>query len=339
MVKTTYFLIRFDVLDAKEDFEKMIGWLGGIKDVNTAILEKGEIGISYRNSPQATFKQTDFQMVKGSKPLSAMRVECVQTEFPLFSLIREMAGVFQYRVYNMNLGCFLPSDLSLYDVSQFIVKEKTAEVFNAKGFKPLFNYQNTYLYYAQLQSDKSIHIINPGMLKYFEEYDVEKEKTPEFSYQVAPKLVKFVAMDDEQLIPFDFYKYFAKSLKIVNYSSFNIWRVNRKVFVKPIIYEYNNGRQSYMSIASEKAAIHYADKIRKGENLDIALKRMLREELKLGNDYVRAKVNRNVGFDRDKEKRLTPLLFVSIYLDSIPNKEHLKEKSQRGWVSLKDVVQ
>ena len=339
MVKTTYFLIRFEVLDSKEDFEKMIGWLSGIKDVNTAILEKGEVGISYRNSPQATFKQTDFQMLKGSEPLSAMRIECVQTDFSLISILREMARVFKYRIYSTNLGCFLPSDLTLYDISQLIINEKTAEVFNTKGFKPLFNYQNTYLYYAQLQSNKSIHIINPGMLKYFEEYGVDKEKTPEFSYQVAPKLVKFVAMDDEQLIPFDFYKYFAKSLKIINYSSFNIWRVNRKVFVKPIIYEYDHSRQSYTPIASEKAAIHYADKICKGENLDIALKRMLREELKLGDDYGRAKVNKNVGFDRDKKKLLTPLLFVSVYLDSISNKKHLKEKSQRGWISLKDAVQ
>lgn len=339
MDKTTYFLVRFNTLDAKEDFEKMVGWLNSVKDVTTTPLEPGEVGFSFRDSSQATFKRADFQMIKGADKYSAMAVQCGQTDAYIVSLIRQMAQVFEYRPFNSNLGCFLPSNLKLYDVSQFVLKEKTTKVFNAKGFKPLFNFFNTYLYFAQSLTERSIHIINPGMLRYFEEYGVDQKPTLEFSYEVAPSLAKFVAMDDQAVIPHDFYEYYGKRLKTLNYSGFNIWRVNRKVFVKPFIFEYQKTRQAYVPIASEKAALHYADKIRKGENLDAALKRILREDLKLAQDYTRAKVERNVAFDRDKKGRLTPLLFVSIYLDSIPKKDHLKEKSERGWVSLKDVVE
>jgi len=57
----------------------------------------------------------------------------------------------------------------------------------------------------------------------------------------------------------------------------------------------------------------------------------------MAEDYIRAKVTK-IEFDRDRDGVLTPRLWVSIYLKEIKNKEAVKEKSQRGWTSLKDEV-
>lgn len=173
-------------------------------------------------------------------------------------------------------------------------------------------------------------------MKFFLGFGVDEKPNPEYSYPVAPNLVEFVALFDQNLIPTAFYEYFQKSLKILNYSFFDILNLKRKVFIKPFFFEYNLKRQEYLPIASEQSALNYADKARVGETLHMAITRMVKDDLKLAPDYFRAKVSQKVEFDRDKEGVLTPRLFVNIYLKDMNLSEEFITQSQRGWTSLND---
>ena len=76
------------------------------------------------------------------------------------------------------------------------------------------------------------------------------------------------------------------------------------------------------------------DKIRPGEDLNKAILRILREELKIADDYIAAHVIEYVEFDRDKEGVITPRLIVEVYVGKIKNKDWAKKMSQTSWRSL-----
>ena len=77
--------------------------------------------------------------------------------------------------------------------------------------------------------------------------------------------------------------------------------------------------------------MHLMDKVRKGENLDTALKRVLKEELQVADDYVGAKIW-GIEFDRDREGRLTPRLKINIFVHGLAKK---KQSQSHDWVSIK----
>lgn len=334
-MEVTYYLVRFEVLDAQEDFNKMVSALGSMPGMNVTPSEAGGVSISVEGSKlTSNFRLTDFKLSTTAERYSTMLLSCDQTNFTILTIFRRLATEFGYRVFSASLGSFLPTDIGLNDVSTMVIKENATKVFNTKGFKPLFGYQDGVRFYAQSVRDHTIHIINPALLNYFAEFGTDEKPEPELSYQVADTLQQFVAMHDAEIIPIHFYEYYSRSLKIINYSYINVWRVRRKIFVKPFLFEYDKTRQSYEMISGERAAVHFADKIRKGENLDTSLKRILGEELKIGNDYVRAKVAHRIEFDRDKEDKLIPRTFVSVYMREIPKTKRIKKQSKRGWTSL-----
>ena len=334
-MEVTYYLVRFEVLDSEEDFHKMVSALGSMSGMDITPSEAGGVSISVEGSNLTSqFRLTDFKLGLADEKHATMLLACEQENIAILNFFRRLATDFGYRVFSTSLGSFLPSDLGLNDTHAIVLTEKATNVYNSKGFKPIFAYQDVLRFYAESLRDHSIHIINPALMFYFSEFGTDEKPEPEFSYQVADTLEQFVAMHDMDIIPIYFYEYFGRSLKIINYSYMNVWRVRRKIFVKPFLYEYDKTRQSNEMISRERAAVHFADKIRKGENLDMSLKRILRDELKIGNDYVRAKVVHLVEFDRDREGHLTPRLFVSVYLQEVPKTQEIKIQSQRGWTSL-----
>ncbi|MCH7951225.1 hypothetical protein IH980_00610 [Patescibacteria group bacterium] len=334
-MEVSYYLVRFDVLDAQEDFNKMVSALGSLPGMNVIPSESGGVVIAVEGTKLTSqFRLADFKLSPTADKHATMLLSCEQTNLAILTFFRRLAADFGYGVFSTTLGSFLPTDLGLNDVSAMVVKEKGTIVFNAKSFKPIFGYEDGFRFYAQSARDQTIHIINPALLDYFAEFGTDKRPVPEFSYQVADTLQQFVAMHNAEIIPVDFYEYYGRNLKIINYSFMNIWRVRRKIFIKPFLFEYEKTKQSYEMVSGERAAVHFADKVRKGENLDTALKRIIREELKVGNDYVRAKVGHKVEFDRDREGRLIPRLFVSVYMQEIPKTKKIREQSKRGWTSL-----
>lgn len=205
---------------------------------------------------------------------------------------------------------------------------------HVKKLKPLFSYAPDFsLWYAQSIEDGSIHFLNPYLLQYFLDYGVDSGYDPEFSYAVATNVIEFVALCDQELIPVKFYEKYNKSLKIVNFSGFDIYNIHRKVFIKPLFFAYNKTKQEYEMITSEQSALNFADKVRPNETIETCIKRIVRDELKIADDYYRAKVTHKIDFDRDKEGILTPRLWICIYLQTVNENQEIKEKSQRGWTS------
>lgn len=73
------------------------------------------------------------------------------------------------------------------------------------------------------------------------------------------------------------------------------------------------------------------DKVRSGEDLDTALKRVLSEELRVAGDYVGARIW-GIEFDRDRDGILTPRLKINVFVHGMAE----KSKSQdHDWVSLR----
>ncbi|MBI2616701.1 hypothetical protein HYW55_01045 [Candidatus Gottesmanbacteria bacterium] len=337
MTEITYYLVRFNTLNPKDDFEKMASLLSTVNGVVVTPSGDSGIHISYKDqthSSQSSFKLISSSISDSSGRQASMVLTTQQADRAVVELFRKLANKFQYRLFSTRLQCFLPSFVNLLDVDSIILNEKATGIFQKKDFRPVFTYDGTNIFFAENISDKSIHILNAPLLEYFLTFGVEEKPTPEFSYQVAPNIVEFVALVDQELIPLPFYEYFGKSMRIVNYSFFDIANIQRKVFIKPFFYEYDAKRQEYVAITSDKSVINFADKVRIGETLHVALTRIVKDDLKLAPDYFRAKVMQRIEFDKDKEGILTPRLWVNIYLKDIHRSAEFIAQSQRSWTSL-----
>lgn len=341
MSNVEYYLIHPSTKNPSEEFEKLVSALHTISNVK--IKREGDtVSVSYETTPYLATLQLlpvgeGILAAVGEIPKEQVRLTCEQVDNLTINLLR---GVLPghglgFRFYSPALGSFLPTDRSLFDLTTGVLDEKIGNVFSTKGYRPIFRFVDSLVFYAQSNGDSSIHFINSYLLEYFLNFEIEEKETPEFSYRVAPNLSRFIPMYDHGLVPTFFYDYYRRSTKIINHSGFNIRNPGRKVFVKPFIFELDEKKQTFDLVAAEEAALHYADKIRSGETLDDTIKRILRD-LKIAEDYIGARVDGAIEFDRDKEGVLTPRLRVSIYIEKLnPEiKEAIKEKSQRSWVPL-----
>jgi len=262
-------------------------------------------------------------------------LSCDPAHYPIVDVLKAIIQEVGYRIFDLQLKCFLPKASDLRHLPPGFAEPKLNDILVAKGFRSLFFFDNALDVYAEFQEDKTIHFINPYLLGFFLKHGVDTKNTPEFSYEIAPNLARFVTMFDAQIIPVYFYDYYKKPRKILNYSGLDINNPGRKIFVKSYIFELSDREQTIYTIAAEGSSLVFMDKIRKEESLNDTLVRILRDELKIANDFVGARVDRTVEFDRDRDGYLTPRLVVFIYVDKIKNQEIIEERSQRGWKSLK----
>jgi len=341
MSNVEYYLIHPSTKNPSEEFEKLVSALHTISDVK--IKREGDtVSISYEKAPYLATLQLlpvgeELLASIGGIPREQVRLTCEQVDNLTINLLK---GVLPghglgYRFFSPTLKSFLPADRGLFDLSTGVLDEKISKVFSTKGYRPIFRFADSLVFYAQSNKDSNIHVINSYLLEYFLNFGIEEKETPEFSYRVAPNLSRFIPMYDSGIVPAFFYDYYRRSTKIINHSGFNIRNPGRKVFVKPFIFELDEKKQTFDLVAAEEAALHYADKIRRGEAVDDTIKRILRD-LKIADDYIGARVDRAIEFDRDKEGILTPRLKVLIYIERLnPEvKESIKAKSQRSWVPL-----
>lgn len=184
-------------------------------------------------------------------------------------------------------------------------------------------------YFFEHKKTGEIHIANTPMLQFLL---TKEDQTPnkEFTYKVADSMADFAKKYDFGLIPLSFYANYGKPANIVNATDFDIENISRKVFIDPYVWDYDTDTDPRF-FQNVKNGMHFMDKIRKGETLNSAVRRILREELKVPDDYVGIRIW-GIDFDRDRDGILTPRLKMNIYVHGL---EEVRRSKTHDWVSLK----
>lgn len=336
MALRKYLLVKDNLDNPQEEVEKLVSLLKASAPLKVSKPNETTYQFSYDSPNNIPFslEVTNTESTQGetrtTKPQIALT--CDQIADNTVTLFKYITPKLGFRMFNFFGSIFIPKDTGLLE-KPGVMNPKLEGVFKSKKFEPIYYFKNTLDFYAQSQEDSTVHMINPYLLRYYLDFGVDEKDNPEFSYQVAPNTRRFVAMFDNKLVPIFFYDYWQKPTKIINRSGLDIEKVDRKIFIKPTVYQLNDPNQSFDQVASENSALNFMDKIRSGENLDTAIKRILKDELKLADDYLGAYVARDLEFDRDKEGILTPRLLVNIFLEKAASSEEIKTLSQRSWVS------
>lgn len=184
-------------------------------------------------------------------------------------------------------------------------------------------------YYAEHRRDGTMHIINIAMLQYVSRKD-NQAISREFSYQVADSMHDFAKKYDVGLVPTSFYENYGIPTKIINHTYFDAFHIDRKVFIDPYVWDFGD-EHDYRYYANTETGRHLMDKVRSGENLDDAIRRTLREELRVADDYIGARIW-GIDFDRDKEGILTPRLKLNVFVNGLTQTHR---SDDHDWVSLK----
>ncbi|MBN1162931.1 hypothetical protein JXA34_04280 [Patescibacteria group bacterium] len=346
MNKVNYHLLKPNVNITPDLFGKMISLLNEMQRViiNSPSDEQNTAYISYENAPfgaKLTLKEfEETEKLKYYKlPRSRVLVECDKTDNITIYILQTALQDLKVRIYNTKLKCLLPVNPTIVDCTTYTSEnhEKAVSVMEKFDLAAVFLLNNSYNYYAVSKNDQSVHFVNDNLLYHLITTESEPPKTNEFSYKVADNLEDFVRKFDFELIPTDFYKYYKRSFKIMNFSGFNIKNPGRKVFVKPYILNFDDDKYDFFKIAWDESALLFMDKIRKGETLNDTILRILREELKICNDYVGATVARIVEYDLDRNNVLTPRLILRIFVEGANLSEEQKAQKDRTWISFDQV--
>ncbi len=304
----------------------------------TKITEGDVAHLLYDEKSVATFQIVDSQLRFVSTDKIMPRYDDVMYA------IRYAASRLSIAVYsNVHGGARLPESYKLSIDQTYFRRDKQVEsFFRQSEFIPRFALEgieqlgdgrqalSVYApYFVESKTDGSVHIINNAMLDFLLQKENQKF-SQEFSYQVARSMNDFANKYDLGLIPTRFYQNYQKPVKIINETAFDVFNIKRKVFIDPYVWDYDDqhNKRYYKNIEN---GMHLMDKVRKGENLIEAIKRILKDELKVSNDFVAARIW-GIEFDRDKEGILTPRLQMHIFVHGL--KEHHRSQ-QHDWVSIK----
>ena len=293
-------------------------------------------------------------LIYDERPLASLKIEdntlhiksedTIPRQDDVMYAVRYVASRLDLVVNSMvHGGARLPQDYALsIDHSYFWRNKNLHKFFEKSNFIPRFAREGMktmddgsqalmiYLpYFAENKEDGSIHILNGAMLLFLAEKE-DQRTNEEFSYKVADSLDDFSRKYDLGLIPAIFYNNYGKPPKIINDLAFDHTNINRKVFIDPYVWNFDD-EHDHRFYANTDNGVHLMDKVRKGEDLDAALKRVLKEELKVADDYVGARIW-SMEFDRDREGILTPRLKISVFVRGLAEKQH---SQNHDWVSLK----
>ena len=339
MDKVEYYLVQEEVETTREELDKLISVLNTVAGVGLQKYEddQNKVTIFYSNNPlRADLTLLDAptpeNLSRFTIPQKRLLLVCEKADNLTVNLLKDVSKKLNFRVFCPELSSYLPSYYLLYDCVTGALGQTEDGILAKFGLKPVFWLYKTYVYFAQSTVDGSIHFVNGHLMKYFVEQN-QFEQTGEFSYKVADNLEKFVSLGDVGLIPLDFYQYYKKPLKIINHSGFDLESPGRKVFIKPYIFQLNNLKQGFYTIASETSPLLAMDKIRPGETLDASLKRIISVDLKIASDYLGAIVHKDVEFDRDRDGVLTPRLVVNVYLEKANLTPKQEQQKNQGWIS------
>jgi hypothetical protein len=303
----------------------------------TKISEGDEATLVYDERPLLSLKIEDAALSVRSSNDMVMRYDDV------IYAIRYVASQLMLAVYsNAHNGTRLPQSPAIsLDHTLFERDKDMREFFEKSDFIPRFaitDFQDLddgrrmlgiyQPFYAESKLDGSIHILNDKMLAYVSKKDNQR-LSQEFSYKVADSMQDFARKYDLALVPTSFYQSYGLPTKIINETYFDAFHINRKVFIDPYVWDFDD-EHDYRFYKNVETGMHLMDKVRSGENLDDAIRRTLKEELKVADNYVGARIW-GIEFDRDKEGILTPRLKISVYVNGMTERHRSQD---HDWVSL-----
>ena len=319
-----------------KDFQQFLlelrqGWL-----INVIQNSETQVSISHNLGYASQLTLTPDENVNGVDYKLAIHLDLhAQDEVTLNSVRRTLLSAgSEYKIFSKKLNCFIPKDpeIVLDEIGSYNLDVR--KILKQFDLNPIYYHQSKKIYYAT-NSSAQVHIINTHLLNFIYKKNIPESSLPELSYQVAKNLSLFTGMFDKSLIPTNFYQYYKRSTKIINDSHFNIQNPGRKVFVKPLILEFNQQTSEFYTYADQvTSSLLLMDKIRPRETLHQTILRVLREELKIADDYIGAYIDDFIEFDRDRDGKMTPRLIVIIYVDQIKNKEWATRMSQTSWRSM-----
>lgn len=265
-------------------------------------------------------------------PQTCMVLQLYPGDVSLFQLFRRFLADMQgrFRLYSRKTQSIIPIDLNLLALELGGCDPAVAHRLETFGLQPQYFCQPAQCIYAT-DSAGAVHIVNNNLLAFAVKHNTSDVPRDELSYVVASGLGRFSAMYDRALIPLSFYRFFKRSLKIINDSQFDIEDPGRKVFIKPYIFEFDTFGTTFYTVAAEGTRLLRMDKIRPGETLHHALVRVLAEDLKIADDYVGAYVAPHIEYDRDRHGVVTPRLIVHVYVERIADREYVERMKQTSW--------
>lgn len=304
----------------------------------TRISEGDEAYLIYDERPVATMKIENDALHFATQDGDAPRYD------DILYAIRYAANHLLLAVYsNIHGGARLPQDFTLSldqtyfqrdkSMRDFFTKSRFIPRYAAEGIEDVGDGRQMLViyspYYGENKEDGTIHILNNAMLDFLTEKD-DQRTNREFSYKVADSMNDFARKYDLGLVPRSFYQNYGFATKIINETYFDAFHIDRKVFIDPYVWDFDD-QHDYRYYKNIKNGMHLMDKVRKGEDLDGAIKRVLREELEVAEDYVGARIW-GIEFDRDREGILTPRLKISVYVHGMVEKHR---SQSHDWVSIK----
>lgn len=267
--------------------------------------------------------------------LALMTVSLLNKPSGAFDLLRkELAKSKEVMsLYSADREVLVPLDTQLQMVDLEGISPLIVRILAQFDLTPLYVFEPNGCCYAY-DSFGKVYIINNDFLKFLMKSPIKKDDyLDDISYEVAPSLNEFGVMFDKGLIPTQFYEYLERSTKIINHSGFDLEKVTRKVLVRPYIFDLypettSSPHRSYS--ATPRASVE--TEIRKGETLHDTLLRVVQSELQLASDYVRARVQQTLEYDRDKRGRITPRVVVDVYIDQDEVRpQEVKQRSNKAW--------
>ena len=335
---------NYDTDDKMGPAESFTLTLPGRNISRTELLEFiGEL--RYAEGPDAVVEHDDHYLVttrsgtifrvlaRGASQHGRISIRCGRTDLSSLSSFRYAADVLGYVVVHDASGGRLPRHVMMVPGFARTLRPEVAKVLERAGLQ--YSYAEwitgggTAAMFAQNERGQTV-MLNVALVNFFADVN-DFQESPELGYSVADTNNEFVLKYDRGLIPRSFYQGFDQSFKIINDGDFDISNITRKVFIQPNVYMLSDEARNLNRLAGGGTL---ADKVRPGETLDQAIKRVLREELRVAEDYVGARVDSTIEFDRDRENVLTPRLTLSIFIKPVEVSEDQRRTHQRGWSSL-----
>ena len=304
----------------------------------TKISEGDEASLVYDERPLLSLKIEDAALSIHSYDDVVVRYD------DIIYAIRYVASHLMLAVYsNAHNSSRLPQSQSLSldhtiferdkDLREFFEKSDFIPRFAVTDFQDLQDGRRALViyqpYYAESKTDGSIHILNDTMLAYVSKKE-NQALSEEFSYKVAGSMQDFARKHDLALIPTSFYQNYGIPTKIINETYFDAFHIGRKVFIDPYVWDFDD-EHDYRYYKNVETGRHLMDKVRSGENLDDAIRRTIKEELKVADDYVGARIW-GIEFDRDRDGILTPRLKINVFVNGMTQKHR---SNDHDWVSIK----
>jgi hypothetical protein len=298
----------------KSDIDNILDYLGTINDVS---LKKGagKVTISYSPTPLTANITSDKTKGKDTAASTQMTLTCDKADNVTVNLLKLALRNTNYRIFNPLIGSYLVTSPDLLDLTTAKVDPTLSKIFKQYGFTPLFNFQNSLIYYALDKKDKSIHLVNRHLLEYLSSKKTKLKKQDNFSVKVGDNINQFVALFDRSAIPTSYYSALYQKGGLINQSGFDIKKLITDTFITAAYFVFEAEKQTFLQQNSSSFSTHPA-MVKKGTSLETHIAKTVKKIAPKAK-ILAIKVSGQVHFEKDNKDKLIPLLMVSIFLDKV----------------------